>query len=76
MFSQRHFIVGNRRPAVSVVIIMVLAQEAHTDVKMDLWIVSACLSRTGSNTAAEHIPLLISQPWSAMQDMSLLMTDI
>lgn len=61
-FSQRHFIVGNRRPAVSVIIIMVPAQKAHTDVKMDLWLVSACLSQTGWNTAAEHTALIIQQP--------------
>lgn len=41
---------------------MVLAQKAHTDVKMDLWLVSACLSQTDWNTAAEHKALIIQQP--------------
>lgn len=41
---------------------MVLAWKAHTDVKMDLWLVSACLSQTVCITAAEHIALIIQQP--------------
>lgn len=41
---------------VSVIIIMVLAQNA--DVKMDLWLVSACLC----HTAAERRALIGQQP--------------
>ena len=74
-FSQRHFIAGNRRPAVSVIIIMVLAQGANSDVKMDLWLVSACLSLSDWNTAAEH-KALITQQLHQSRGKKLLMTDI
>lgn len=49
---------------VSVIIIMVLVQEA--DVKMDLWLVSACLC----HTAAERMALIIQQPDPACRTRS------
>lgn len=73
-FSQRHFIVGSRGPAVSVIIIMVLAQKVHTDVKMDLWLVSACLSQKPSCRA--HGLNNRAAWWGMQEDMCRLMSDI
>lgn len=47
----------------SLILIMVLAQ--HADVKMDLWLVSACRRRP----AAEHTGFVIPRPPSSIQDV-------
>lgn len=55
---------------------MVLAQKAHTDVKMDLWLVSACLGQDWLKHSCRAQGLNNKAAWSVMQAVCPLMSDI